>query len=142
MTAFDTRLHDRKFVRAFLTTPTAESGVEDAENFAGAVAEGGEKFPGEIRPRVVWYRDSPSTRYERFQHVLENADTENGAVETIDGVPVDVSSDRLWDEATYQALMTPVRLFQDIYENRPDQHDGPADLYSEDAVDRAMDVGN
>ena len=60
----------------------------------------------------------------------------------IDGVQVDVSSDRMWDEATYQALMTPVALFQDVYENRPDQHDGLADLYGEDVVDRAMDVGN
>ena len=60
----------------------------------------------------------------------------------IDGVQVDVSSDRMWDEATYQALMTPVALFQDVYENRPDQHDDLADLYGEDVVDRAMDVGN
>jgi bifunctional (S)-malyl-CoA lyase/thioesterase len=60
----------------------------------------------------------------------------------IDGVQVEVSSDRMWDEATYQALMTPVALFQDVYENRPDQHDDLADLYGEDVVDRAMDVGN
>ncbi|WP_299268681.1 malate synthase AceB [Halorientalis sp.] len=60
----------------------------------------------------------------------------------IDGVQVDVSSDRMWDEATYQALMTPVKLFQDVYENRPDQHDDLAELYSEDVVTRAMDVGN
>ncbi|CAI50306.1 malate synthase [Natronomonas pharaonis DSM 2160] len=60
----------------------------------------------------------------------------------IDGVQVDVSSDRMWDEATYQALMTPVKLFQDVYENRPDQHDDLADLYSEDVVERAIEVGN
>jgi len=61
---------------------------------------------------------------------------------SIDGVEVDVSSDRMWDEATYQAMMTPVALFQDVYENRPDQHDDLADLYSADVVDRAMNVGN
>ena len=60
----------------------------------------------------------------------------------IDGVSVDLSSDRMWDEATYQALMTPVKLFKDVYNNRPDQHDDLADLYSEDVVERAMDVGN
>jgi len=61
---------------------------------------------------------------------------------SIDGVEIDVSSDRMWDEATYQAMMTPVALFQDVYENRPDQHDDLADLYSADVVERAMDVGN
>ena len=60
----------------------------------------------------------------------------------IDGVQVDVSSDRMWDEATYQALQTPITLFQDVYENRPDQHDDLAELYSEDVVERAMNVGN
>ena len=121
MTAIDTRLHDRKFVRTFFTTPTAESGADDsakklrsaiglrgmqapdvwvpdnedatapnmrdegAENIAEVVAEGGDEFPGEIHPRVVWHRDSPSTRYKSFQHMLEIADPENGAVENIDG---------------------------------------------------------
>jgi bifunctional (S)-malyl-CoA lyase/thioesterase len=60
----------------------------------------------------------------------------------IDGVEVDIASDRMWDEATYQAMMTPVALFQDVYENRPDQHEDLEDLYGEDVVDRAMDVGN
>jgi len=60
----------------------------------------------------------------------------------IDGVRVDVASDRMWDEATYQALQTPITLFQDVYRNRPDQHDDLADLYSEDVVERAMDIGN
>ena len=59
----------------------------------------------------------------------------------IDGVAVDVSSDRMWDEATYQAAMTPISLFQDVYENRPDQHDDLAELYSGDVVERAMNVG-
>ena len=59
----------------------------------------------------------------------------------IDGVEVEVSSDRMWDEATYQALQTPITLFQDVYENRPDQHEDLADLYGEDVVERAMNVG-
>jgi bifunctional (S)-malyl-CoA lyase/thioesterase len=59
----------------------------------------------------------------------------------IDGVEVEVSRDRMWDEATYQALQTPITLFQDVYENRPDQHDDLAELYSEDVVERAMNVG-
>jgi bifunctional (S)-malyl-CoA lyase/thioesterase len=67
--------------------------------------------------------------------------TQSATVE-IDGVRVDVAKDRMWDEATYQALMTPISLFQDVYENRPDQHEDLADLYSEDVVERAMDVGN
>ena len=60
----------------------------------------------------------------------------------IDGVEVDVSSDRMWDEDTYQALMTPITLFKDVYENRPDQHDDLAELYGEDVVERATSVGN
>ncbi|WP_286670841.1 malate synthase AceB [Halorarius litoreus] len=60
----------------------------------------------------------------------------------IDGVEIEVSTDRMWDEATYQAAMTPIALFQDVYENRPDQHDDLAELYSEDVVERAMEVGN
>jgi bifunctional (S)-malyl-CoA lyase/thioesterase len=60
----------------------------------------------------------------------------------IDGVQVDVASDRMWDEATYQALMTPIKLFKDVYENRPDQHDDLAELYGAEIVERAMDVGN
>ena len=117
----DKRLHDRKFVRTFFTTPTAEQGVDDsakklrsaielrgmqapdvwvpdnedatapsmreegAQNIAEVVAEGGEEFPGEIHPRVVWHRDSPETRYNGFQQMLEIADPEKGAVENIDG---------------------------------------------------------
>ena len=63
------------------------------------------------------------------------------ATVSIDGVEVEVSRDRMWDEATYQALQTPITLFQDVYENRPDQHEDLADLYSEDVVERAMQVG-
>ena len=60
----------------------------------------------------------------------------------IDGVEVEVSNDRMWDEATYQAAQTPITLFQDVYEHRPDQHEELAEMYSEDVVERAMQVGN
>jgi len=59
----------------------------------------------------------------------------------IDGVTVDISKDRMWDEATYQAAQTPIMLFQDVYEHRPDQHDALADKYGADLVERATDVG-
>jgi bifunctional (S)-malyl-CoA lyase/thioesterase len=67
---------------------------------------------------------------------------ERSAMLRIDGVEVDIATDRMWDEATYQAAMTPVTLFQDVYENRPDQHDDLAELYGESVVERAVDVGN
>ena len=60
----------------------------------------------------------------------------------IDGVGVDVSNDRMWDEATYQAAGTPIALFQDVYEHRPDQHEELAELYGADVVERATAVGN
>lgn len=60
----------------------------------------------------------------------------------IDGVEIDISNDRMWDEATYQASMTPVSLFQDVYENRPDQHEDLEEMYGEEIVERATNVGN
>ena len=60
----------------------------------------------------------------------------------IDGVGVDVSNDRMWDEATYQAAGTPIALFQDVYEHRPDQHEELAEMYGADVVERATAVGN
>ncbi|WP_410766520.1 malate synthase AceB [Haloferax sp. DFSO60] len=53
----------------------------------------------------------------------------------------DIATDRMWDEATYQAAMTPISLFQDVYENRPDQHDELEERYGEGVVERAMQVG-
>jgi bifunctional (S)-malyl-CoA lyase/thioesterase len=47
----------------------------------------------------------------------------------------------MWDEATYQAATTPVDLFQDVYDHRPDQHEALADRYGEAVVERATDVG-
>jgi len=60
----------------------------------------------------------------------------------LDGIEIDIEADRMWDEATYQAAMTPIALFQDVYEHRPDQHEELIELYSEDVVDRATAVGN
>ncbi|GAA0282215.1 malate synthase AceB [Halobacterium noricense] len=60
----------------------------------------------------------------------------------IDGVTVDLSKDRMWDEATYQAAQTPITLFQDVYQHRPDQHDDLQAKYGEDVVERATNVGN
>jgi bifunctional (S)-malyl-CoA lyase/thioesterase len=66
---------------------------------------------------------------------------ERSATLAIDGVEIDVSNDRMWDEATYQAAMTPISLFQDVHEHRPDQHDDLAEMYGESVVERAMNVG-
>ena len=60
----------------------------------------------------------------------------------IDDVAVDVSDDRMWDEATYQAAQTPISLFKDVHRNRPDQHEELTELYGADVVDRAMNVGD
>jgi len=60
----------------------------------------------------------------------------------IDGVGVEVSKDRMWDEATYQAAQTPITLFQDVYEHRPDQHEELEEMYGADIVERATAVGN
>jgi bifunctional (S)-malyl-CoA lyase/thioesterase len=59
----------------------------------------------------------------------------------VDGIEVEISSDRMWDEATYQAAQTPITLFQDVYEHRPDQHEELAELYGADVVERATSVG-
>ena len=59
----------------------------------------------------------------------------------IDGVDFEVSTDRMWDEATYQAAQTPITLFQDVYENRPDQRGELEEMYGADVVDRAMSLG-
>ena len=61
---------------------------------------------------------------------------------SIDGVEVETSRDRMWDEATYQAAMTPIKLFQDVYEHRPDQHEALAERYGEAIVERAMAIGD
>ncbi|ELY54464.1 malate synthase AceB [Natronolimnohabitans innermongolicus] len=58
---------------------------EGAENIIDVVSEHGADVPGEIHPRVVWHRDSPETRYQGFQHMLEIADPDRGALEHLDG---------------------------------------------------------
>ncbi len=59
----------------------------------------------------------------------------------IGGVEIDISNDRMWDEATYQAAKTPITLFQDVYEHRPDQHEDLEEIYGTDVVERATSVG-
>ena len=66
---------------------------------------------------------------------------ERSATLRIGGTDVDLSTDRMWDEATYQAAMTPISLFQDVYENRPDQHEALEERYGAGVVERAMEVG-
>lgn len=60
----------------------------------------------------------------------------------IDGVGLEISKDRMWDEATYQAAQTPITLFQDVYKHRPDQHEELKEMYGGDVVERAMAVGS
>ena len=60
----------------------------------------------------------------------------------VDGVEVELQKDRMWDEATYQAAQTPITLFQDVYEHRPDQHEELEEMYGSDIVERATNVGN
>ncbi|NHN61564.1 MULTISPECIES: malate synthase AceB [Halorussus] len=57
------------------------------------------------------------------------------------GTEFEVTRDRMWDEATYQAAKTPITLFQEVYEARPDQRDDLEERYGREVVDRAMDVG-
>jgi bifunctional (S)-malyl-CoA lyase/thioesterase len=82
---------------------------------------------------------------EQFEEAREGGTgaiaMERAATIVIDDIEVDISNDRMWDEATYQAAMTPVTLFQDVYEHRPDQHEELEELYSEDVVERATNVG-
>ncbi|TYL37975.1 malate synthase [Natronococcus pandeyae] len=66
---------------------------------------------------------------------------EQSATVVISGTEVEVTRDRMWDEATYQAAQTPITLFQDVYENRSDQHEELEEMYGEEVVERAMQVG-
>ncbi|MFB6132694.1 MAG: malate synthase AceB [Halanaeroarchaeum sp.] len=59
----------------------------------------------------------------------------------VDGVDVELNAERMWDEATYEAALTPIKLFQDVYDNRPDQHEELEEMYGENVVSRALDVG-
>ncbi len=66
---------------------------------------------------------------------------ERATVVEIDGMTVEISRDRMWDEATYQAATTPIDLFQDVYEHRPDQHKALEERYGAEVVERATQVG-
>ncbi|WP_114577535.1 malate synthase AceB [Saliphagus sp. LR7] len=58
----------------------------------------------------------------------------------VDGIEVEISTDRMWDEATYQAAGTPIALFRDVHEHRPDQHDELKERYGPEVVERALDL--
>lgn len=60
----------------------------------------------------------------------------------IDDVEIEISKDRMWDEATYQAAQTPIKLFQDVYRHRSDQHEELVEMYGQDVVKRATEVGD
>ncbi|MFB6094409.1 MAG: malate synthase AceB [Halanaeroarchaeum sp.] len=60
----------------------------------------------------------------------------------IDDVAVDLETERMWDEATYQAASTPIALFQDVYDHRPDQHEALEERYGAAVVERATNVGD
>jgi bifunctional (S)-malyl-CoA lyase/thioesterase len=59
----------------------------------------------------------------------------------VDGIEIEVSRDRTWDEATYQAAQTPIRLFQEVHEHRPDRRGELEEMYGESVVERALNVG-
>ena len=72
MTALDKRTHDRKFVRTFFTTPTAEQGQEDsAKKLRSAIGLRGMQAPD------VWVPDNedataPNMRDEGAENIAEN----------------------------------------------------------------------
>ncbi|MFB6069876.1 MAG: aldolase/citrate lyase family protein [Halanaeroarchaeum sp.] len=66
---------------------------------------------------------------------------ERTATLVVDGTAVELTRDRMWDEATYQAAMTPVSLFQEVYETRPDQREALEERYGSDLVERALRIG-
>jgi len=66
---------------------------------------------------------------------------ERSATLVVDGHEVEVSRDRMWDEATYQAAQTPITLFQEVYDARPDQREELVDTYGDSVVERALEVG-
>lgn len=90
----------------------------------------------------MWTTSSIRWRFEAAKTAGQGAiATTRSATIVIDGVDIDMSTDRMWDEATYQAAQTPVSLFQDVCENRPDRRDALADVHGADAVERAVAVG-
>ena len=66
---------------------------------------------------------------------------ERTATLVLDGTEIELTRDRMWDEATYQAAKTPVTLFQEVYDARPDQREELEEMYGAEVVDRATQVG-
>jgi bifunctional (S)-malyl-CoA lyase/thioesterase len=107
----------------------------------------GEELREELRDRLSYVpsMDDIVDSMEEFEAAKEAGkgaiSMERSATLLLDGVSVDVSQDRMWDEATYQAAGTPIALFQEVYEARPDQRSDLEDLYGAGVVDRALNVG-
>ncbi len=59
----------------------------------------------------------------------------------IEGTRIEVARERMWDEATYQAAATPITLLQEVWHERPDQHEALTERYGAELVERARQVG-
>jgi bifunctional (S)-malyl-CoA lyase/thioesterase len=107
----------------------------------------GEGLHDELRDRLSYVpsMDDVVDSMEEFEAAKEAGkgaiSMERSATIAIDGVDVEVGQDRMWDEATYQAAQTPITLFQEVYESRPDQREELEEKYGADVVERATNVG-
>jgi bifunctional (S)-malyl-CoA lyase/thioesterase len=107
----------------------------------------GEELHQELldRTEYVMSMDDYVDSMEEFEEAKESGkgaiSMERTATLVLDGTGFEVTRDRMWDEATYQAARTPISLFQEVYEARPDQREELEEMYGEDVVDRAMQVG-
>ncbi|MEF8827445.1 MAG: malate synthase AceB [Haloarcula sp.] len=106
-----------------------------------------EELTDELRDRLSYVPSMGDIvdSMEEFEAAKESGrgaiSMQRSATIAIDDVTVEVTSDRMWDEATYQAAQTPIQLFQEVYEERPDQREELEDMYGEELVDRALSVG-
>jgi bifunctional (S)-malyl-CoA lyase/thioesterase len=107
----------------------------------------GEGLHDELRDRLSYVpsMDDVVDSMEEFEAAKEAGkgaiSMERSATIAIGGVDVEVGQDRMWDEATYQAAQTPITLFQEVYESRPDQREELEEKYGADVVERATNVG-
>jgi bifunctional (S)-malyl-CoA lyase/thioesterase len=107
----------------------------------------GDELHDELRDRTSYVpsMDDIVDSMEEFEAAKEAGrgaiSMDRTATIRIGDVAVDVTRDRMWDEATYQAAQTPITLFQEVYGARPDQREELAEIYGEGVVDRALAVG-
>jgi bifunctional (S)-malyl-CoA lyase/thioesterase len=125
---------------------------EQGDSYVFAAGAEGQRLTGaELRAelqKVVSYVPSLADIVDSIEAFEQERDAGRGANTVtrsarvrIDDVEVDIELTRMWDEAVYQTRMTPVRLFQDVYQNRPDQHDELAEMYGESVIQRANAIG-